>query len=212
MKKPLIYSTYFVGEINLLLCYSGLFQSILIGIAGLLCIFSVAYIYLLLACTILALVITSFLIFASGATYLILASTKRILLGRNSTINPISRTKHEKHRQYIARFKWISFTLLLLFLILLYAFTYPEQHQALRFVNNHTEGCFIGLASILLLTSTCFITYKRIKSQLNLESREPAKEEFLILKVRSDHRACIIGQLIYLPYFLFFMYVVSEVS
>ncbi len=212
MKKALIYSTYFVGEINLLLCYSTILQGILLVIVGFLCFTENTYIFFFLCNIVLALFMASCLGFASGITYLLLACIKKI----TSLTKGFNPHHHEitgiNNPRCAARLMWISFTLFPLFLISLGGFVYLSQLPDYQFINKYFNYIWLSHACAWLLTSTCFIAYKRIKSQLNWTSQEPNKDELLILKVRSDHRTCIIGQVIYLPFFLLFILVLTEIS
>ncbi|MFI3243119.1 MAG: hypothetical protein R3Y56_02560 [Akkermansia sp.] len=212
MKKALIYSTYFVGEINLLLCYSTILQGILLVIVGFLCFTENTYIFFFLCNIVLALFMVSCLGFASGLTYLILACIKKIISRTKGSNNQTCEIIYTNHPRYAARLKWISFTLLPVFFILLSVFVYLSQLPDYQFINKYFGYIWLSSACAWLLTSTCFIVYKRIKAQLKWASEEPVKEEYLTLKIRSDHRACIIGQLIYLPFFLLFILVLTEIS
>lgn len=79
-------------------------------------------------------------------------------------------------------------------------------------INQYFENIWITFSCAWLLTSTCIIAHKRIKLHLLRVTQSSVTDEELRLKVKSEHRDCIIGQIIGLPAFLLFLLVVTEIS
>lgn len=201
-----------MGKLNLILSYSCILHIAMLSILGVLSIFESRYLVLFLAVSFLALVITSLSLFATGVIYLILYCISQIISYLSSTDIRTTKIEYSNGYPYLPHVKWISLVLLALFFILLYVYTYHTQHIPAQYINENRELILFGLTCLWMLSGMGILAYLHIKAYINWAGQESITEETIKLKAKNDHRISIIGQCLYLPLFLFVIYVLTHSS
>ncbi len=203
---------YLMGKLNLLLTYCSILQMAALSLLGLLCILESRYLILFLAISFLSLIITSFLLFISGFLYLFLHCINRIIAYLSSSDFKLTKIEYSNPHLHILRVKWMSLSTLAALFILLYIYTYQTQIFPIHFIQGNREYILFGLTCLWLLASTGLLAYHRLKSYIKWSTQESVTTEVIKQKARSEHRDSIIGQCLYFPFFLFFMYVLTQIS